>query len=60
MTDLTTLANHLDPRKCLCRAIIETPRGYRNKFDYDRASNLFCPGGEKLRVPSGGEPVRAG
>jgi inorganic pyrophosphatase len=45
MADLTTLANHLDPKTCVCRAIIETPRGFRNKFDYDRASNLFILGG---------------
>jgi inorganic pyrophosphatase len=45
MADLTSLANHLDPKKCVCRAIIETPRGFRNKFDYDRASNLFMLGG---------------
>src|ERR1700733_3425323 len=45
MADLTTLPNHLDPKKCVCRAIIETPRGFRNKFDYDRGSNLFMLGG---------------
>src|ERR1700691_3375501 len=45
MTDLTTLPNRLDPKKCICRAIIETPRYFRNKFDYDRDSNLFMLGG---------------
>jgi len=45
MGDLSTLPNQLDPDKCLCRAIIETPKGYRNKFDYDPASNLFMLGG---------------
>jgi inorganic pyrophosphatase len=45
MSDLTALANHLDVGKRTCRAIIETPRGFRNKFDYDRASNLFKLGG---------------
>src|SRR6266576_1857309 len=41
MADLTTMANHLDTRKRTCRAIIETPKGCRNKFVYDPKSNLF-------------------
>jgi inorganic pyrophosphatase len=45
MADLTTLANRLDPTKATCRAIIETPKGSRNKFDYDPESNLFLLGG---------------
>src|SRR5580704_3402296 len=45
MGDLTTLASQLDPKKLLCRAIIETPKGCRNKFDYDPESNLFKLGG---------------
>ncbi len=45
MSDLTTLSNQLDPSKGICRAIIETPRGCRNKFDYDPESNLFMLGG---------------
>src|ERR1700733_8362339 len=45
MADLTTLANQLDPQKGTCRAIIETPKGCRNKFDYDPESNLFKLGG---------------
>src|SRR5947208_1626423 len=45
MADLTTLSNQLDARKGTCRAIIETPKGCRNKFDYDRDSNLFKLGG---------------
>ena len=45
MADLTALANHLNPKKRTCRAIIETPRGFRNKFDYDPESNLFKLGG---------------
>jgi inorganic pyrophosphatase len=45
MADLTALANHLDSKKRICRAIIETPRGFRNKFDYDPKSNLFKLGG---------------
>ena len=45
MADLTTLANQLDAKKSTCRAIIETPKGCRNKFDYDPESNLFMLGG---------------
>jgi len=40
MTDLTSLSNQLDTKKSTCRAIIETPKGCRNKFDYDPESNL--------------------
>lgn len=45
MADLTTLANQLDIEKATCRAIIETPKGCRNKFDYDPESNLFILAG---------------
>ena len=45
MADLTTLANKFDPDKVTCRAIIETPKGSRNKFDYDPESSLFILGG---------------
>jgi len=45
MTDLTTLANQLDSEKATCRAIIETPKESRNKFDYDPESNLFILAG---------------
>jgi inorganic pyrophosphatase len=45
MADLTTLANQFDPDKATCRAIIETPKGSRNKFDYDPQSNLFVLAG---------------
>jgi len=45
MADLTTLPNQLDVGKGTCRAIIETPKGCRNKFDYDPQSNLFMLGG---------------
>jgi len=41
MSDLTTLANKLDSRKCICRIVIETPKGSRNKFAYDPKTNLF-------------------
>ena len=45
MADLTALSNGLDVKKHTCRAIIETPKNRRNKFDYDPESNLFCLGG---------------
>jgi inorganic pyrophosphatase len=45
MTDLTHLPNNLDFKKAICEAIIETPKGSRNKFDYDPDSNLFMLGG---------------
>ena len=45
MADLTTLPHQLDVKKGTCRAIIETPKGCRNKFDYDPKSNLFMLGG---------------
>ena len=45
MTDLSTLSPQLDPKKCTCRAIIETPKGCRKKFDYDPDSGLFMLGG---------------
>src|SRR5580698_4039713 len=45
MTDLTHLPNELDEKKGICKAIIETPKGCRNKFDYDPDSNLFKLGG---------------
>src|SRR5438309_6606750 len=45
MPDLTKLSHQLDANKRTCRAIIETPKGSRNKFDYDRDSNLFTLGG---------------
>src|SRR5258706_10984312 len=45
MDDLASLPLELDSRKCICRAIIETPKGCRNKFDYDPESKLFMLGG---------------
>jgi inorganic pyrophosphatase len=41
MADLTSLSLQLDSKKSTCRAIIETPKGSRNKFDYDPDSGLF-------------------
>src|SRR6476661_7674647 len=45
MADLSSLPNQLDAKKCVCRAIIETPKGCRNKFDYDPDTHLFVLGG---------------
>lgn len=45
MADLTTLPHQLDVKRGTCRAIIETPKGCRNKFDYDPDANLFVLGG---------------
>jgi inorganic pyrophosphatase len=45
MADLTALSLQLDPKTCTCRAIIETPKGCRNKFDYNVDSSLFKLGG---------------
>lgn len=45
MADLTSLSLQLDAQKGTCRVIIETPKGCRNKFDYDPASGLFMLGG---------------
>jgi inorganic pyrophosphatase len=45
MADLTFLPNEFDSKKNTCRIIIETPKGSRNKFDYDPDSNLFMLGG---------------
>jgi len=41
MDNLTALPNQLDVKNCTCRAIIETPKGSRNKIDYDPESGLF-------------------
>src|SRR5258707_131336 len=45
MPDLSSLPPQLDPKKGTCRAIIETPKGCRNKFDFDPDSGLFMLGG---------------
>ena len=45
MADLTSLPLQLDAKKHICRAIIETPKGNRNKFDYDPDSGQFMLGG---------------
>jgi inorganic pyrophosphatase len=45
MADLTSLPLQLDSKNGIFRAIIETPKGFRNKFDYDPETNLFKLGG---------------
>lgn len=45
MPDLESLPLRLDANKGICRAIIETPKGFRSKFDYDPDSGLFMLGG---------------
>ena len=45
MPDLSSLPHQLDAKKCTCRAVIETPKGSRNKFKYDQDSGLFMLGG---------------
>jgi inorganic pyrophosphatase len=45
MANLLALSNDLDSKRLECRAIIETPKGRRNKFDYDPESTLFKLGG---------------
>jgi inorganic pyrophosphatase len=41
MAHLTTLSNDFDEKKGTCGVVIETPKGSRNKFADDPASNLF-------------------
>src|SRR5436190_4188877 len=50
MADLTTLPNQLDTRRGVCRAIIDTPKGSRQKLAYDPDSNLF---GLRALLPAG-------
>lgn len=45
MADLSALSIELDAGKATCLAIIETPKGSRNKFDYDPDTGLFKLGG---------------
>jgi len=41
MDDLTRLSHQLDVKQSCCRAIIETPRGSRNKLSYHPETKLF-------------------
>jgi inorganic pyrophosphatase len=45
MSNLANAANQWNRKKCQCKAIIETPKGRRNKFDYDTDYQLFALGG---------------
>jgi inorganic pyrophosphatase len=41
MRDLTRLPHELDREDGCCRAIVETPKGHRAKYDYDPETGLF-------------------
>jgi inorganic pyrophosphatase len=41
MPDLTRMPHDLDRATGLCRAVIETPKGHRAKYDYDPKTRLF-------------------
>ncbi len=41
MRDLTRLPHELDRDAGTCHAIVETPKGYRSKYDYDPKTGLF-------------------
>jgi inorganic pyrophosphatase len=43
--DLASLSHELDKKKRECRVVIETPKGRRNKFDYDPELQVFTLGG---------------
>jgi inorganic pyrophosphatase len=43
--NLAKLPHNLDTKKNECRAVIETPKGRRNKFDYDPELEAFTLGG---------------
>ncbi len=45
MSNLEKSPNKWNAKKCECKAIIETPKGRRNKFDYDPDFELFALGG---------------
>ncbi len=41
MANAAKLPHELDRKTMICRAVIETPKGSRSKFDYDEDSGLF-------------------
>jgi inorganic pyrophosphatase len=43
--DLASLPHELDKKNSTCRIVIETPKGRRNKFDYDPKLKAFTLGG---------------
>jgi inorganic pyrophosphatase len=50
VSDLTAAPHELDDTSALCRAVIETPRGSCDKFDYDPELQAFFL---KKRLPEG-------
>src|SRR4030088_2218646 len=45
MANLAAAPNKWDAKKRECKVIIETPKGRRNKFDYDTEFQMFALGG---------------
>jgi inorganic pyrophosphatase len=43
--DLASLSHELDTKAKTCRVVIETPKGRRNKFDFDPKIGAFTLGG---------------
>ena len=43
--DLASLSHELNKKENTCRVVIETPKGRRNKFDYDPRLEAFTLGG---------------
>ncbi|MFL6415858.1 MAG: inorganic diphosphatase [Bryobacteraceae bacterium] len=43
--NLASLSHELDQKNRSCRVVIETPKGRRNKFDYDPTIEAFTLGG---------------
>lgn len=41
MSEIGSIPHEFDPEKRTCQAVIETPKGRRNKFKYLPESNLF-------------------
>lgn len=45
MPNLAQSPNQWDPKKRISKAVVETPKGRRNKFDYDPEYEVFALGG---------------
>lgn len=43
--NLSRIPNELNKDNCTCRVVVETPKGRRNKFDYDPELEAFTLGG---------------
>jgi len=41
MNAILSIPHRLDRASLTCRAIIETPKGFRTKYDYDPETGLF-------------------